>query len=471
MNTRPRPVAVLILLAGLNVSPVLAQSPPIERDRPKAGSFLKQIGLRLDPLPDKNGERPSHRPLNTDLANNLDPEEALAQRLQGVRLRQFLDQGANPEFQKQLQGLARKFLDDPKLLESLRKNLRPEDIERLGQSLRDGKIGNDPAMQKLLEEGKSLYKQGKLGKTLSAEEQKLLEKFGEKMKDGGIKPPITDKADNPVDNPTGGANQGGPTSGPETQPGDSPWDRLAEKSASWLERNLTNNVKNIDGWIDSPSGIFWRDTLTKLMKEAGETRSQTSNLTDRARGLTRHLPRISNWLPKNLMPKPAPLPNLPRLAMPNAPRPGVPSLADSGKVVLWAAVLGLVALVLWRGGGWWQQHRAAARASAWKLGPWPVRPGEVSTRADLVRAFEHLALLILGPIARTCHHLELGERLGASAASESSLTLADTRRRAAGTLARLYEQARYTPDEEKLPPEMMADARRELVYLAGVVQG
>ena len=81
----------------------------------------------------------------------------------------------------------------------------------------------------------------------------------------------------------------------------------------------------------------------------------------------------------------------------------------------------------------------------------------------MVRAFEHLALLRLGQEARTCHHLDLADRIGEQPGSD-----ADRRRTAAHALARLYEQARYTPDEEKLPPEMMASARRELTYLAGV---
>jgi hypothetical protein len=96
------------------------------------------------------------------------------------------------------------------------------------------------------------------------------------------------------------------------------------------------------------------------------------------------------------------------------------------------------------------------------LGPWPVRPGEVATRGDLVRAFEHLALLCLGPTARTCHHLELARLLGAQPAPDP-----ERRRDAAVDLAQVYEQARYTPDDEVLPDDLMRRARRELCYLAG----
>jgi hypothetical protein len=124
----------------------------------------------------------------------------------------------------------------------------------------------------------------------------------------------------------------------------------------------------------------------------------------------------------------------------------------------------MLAFVLWRVGGWWQRRRAELLNAGWRLGPWPVRPESVSTRGELVQAFEHLALLLLGPTARTCHHLELAGRMGAQPALDG-----DRRREAADDLARLYEQARYTPDNETLSPESMSRARRELCYLAGVI--
>jgi hypothetical protein len=78
-----------------------------------------------------------------------------------------------------------------------------------------------------------------------------------------------------------------------------------------------------------------------------------------------------------------------------------------------------------------------------------------------VRAFEHLALLQLGLQARTCHHLEVADRLGKQSGD-------DTARQQANNLAQLYEQARYAPEEETLSPEMMARARHDLCSLAGV---
>jgi hypothetical protein len=104
------------------------------------------------------------------------------------------------------------------------------------------------------------------------------------------------------------------------------------------------------------------------------------------------------------------------------------------------------------------RRRAAAADREWSLGPWPVNPAAVATREELVRAFEYLTLLCLGPTARFWNHLHIAARLGESAA----------RRTAAAHLANLYEQARYAPPEERLPDPDLQAARRHLCFLAGV---
>jgi hypothetical protein len=104
--------------------------------------------------------------------------------------------------------------------------------------------------------------------------------------------------------------------------------------------------------------------------------------------------------------------------------------------------------------------RQAARnpRKAWSAGPWPVDPSRVSTREDLIRAFEHLAVLCLGLPARTLNHLDLASRLGQTA---------DGRSGPAARLARLYERARYAPPDEPLPADELASARGDLSTLAG----
>jgi hypothetical protein len=82
----------------------------------------------------------------------------------------------------------------------------------------------------------------------------------------------------------------------------------------------------------------------------------------------------------------------------------------------------------------------------------------VRTRDELVRAFEYLALLRLGPAARHRNHREIAADLGAGG----------PRSAAAERLAGLYEQARYAPPDEVLPDADLAAARADLCLLAGV---
>ncbi len=117
----------------------------------------------------------------------------------------------------------------------------------------------------------------------------------------------------------------------------------------------------------------------------------------------------------------------------------------------------LLAVLLWRGAGWYQAYRARL-ASEWRLGPWPVEPGAVRTREQLVRAFEHLALLLFGLPARTMNHEELARGMAG---------LPATRAEDARELAAAYEQARYAPPQDELSDDRLAAARRQLASLAG----
>jgi len=463
MNTRRWLVSVLVMLLGWVALPpaggLLAETP--RRDRRETiiapRHPLELIGQALDDA--DPSDRPSHRAIDTDLADALSPEERLARRLLPSRdLKRFME---DKTFQDNLQALAKKLIQDPKLLESLQKQLSPEDIKKLKKKIRSdqGVDGADQALKKLFDEGK-------LGKILNPKDEELLKQWAEKLKGQGEEPsPSTNPDGPPLDKPSPGPPPEGPTPDPGDPSGPS-WGRLPEEAPDWFKKRIEGMVKNSD-WIEPFMGPSWRDTLADLAKRAAEESSQASGFTAGARGLMPYLPKASDFLPRNLRWRPPTqrLPSLPNIRLPHVPHaPSFPTLpgANPSKVVLWVVVLGVTTLLFWRAGGWWRQA-SAAQARIWKLGPWPVRPGEVSTRLDLVRAFEHLALLCLGQEARTRHHLELADRIGEQPAIDP-----DRRRQAARALARLYEQARYAPDEERLPPEMMASAQRELSYLAGV---
>jgi hypothetical protein len=188
---------------------------------------------------------------------------------------------------------------------------------------------------------------------------------------------------------------------------------------------------------ESPDFVTWDRRLTQLEDRFGSLRTR--------------LPSVS-W------PKAEPTPSTPA-GLVSAALPMPDSGPEGGQEIVLVCLASVTAgFVAWgmlrRRGllGW----SAADRGRA--LGPWPVRPEAVGTRHDLVRAFEYLAVLRLGPAARSQNHREIAERLGA----------ADVRQRgAAERLAALYEQARYAPPEEELPTEDLAAARAALTHLAG----
>src|SRR5262249_10384044 len=142
-----------------------------------------------------------------------------------------------------------------------------------------------------------------------------------------------------------------------------------------------------------------------------------------------------------------------RMSAPSASGEGL------GYAVLWLGVLALLGVLLWQlvlRAAW---QSAGKAPPGWQIGPWPLDPNAVATRAELVRAFEYLALLRLGPGARNQTHRAPAAGLGQAVAE---------RRRAADELATLYAHARYAPTDEPLTAADLAVARRSLCFLAGV---
>ena len=79
-----------------------------------------------------------------------------------------------------------------------------------------------------------------------------------------------------------------------------------------------------------------------------------------------------------------------------------------------------------------------------------LKPGEIRSRADVIAAFHDLALSPKLLVETWWTHRAAAHKL----AAESPKT-----RRAVDTLAEIYEQARYLPDDEELPADKIQSAR------------
>lgn len=414
-------------------------------------------------------ERPSHRPLTSALERELRPEEALENRLSRSRtLKQIRDKLDDKSAHADIHELARKLMKDEQFMESLRTQFtNPEDLERiLGKVGKGDGIGDDPELHRVI-------RQGLRNQNLNAEDKEKMRDWSDMLREKGVferreppRPLGTKGRDDGMGKmrPTGVGPP--PSIPPPPLPAPMrvpPLPKREETTPEWLKKRIEQMAADLDRWKDSPAAKSWMNAFQGVSSRMPKNPLDTPALTQRANRLSGYLPRLNNVLPKIKPPRlPEPwLPRLPNLAVPRMRGPDSP-LAAPGRGLVWIVVLGVLGVVLWRAGSWFERVRAA-RASAWKLGPWPVRPEDVATRGELVRAFEYLALLRLGREARTHHHLDLARQLG------QQPTLDQNRcRDAAQDLAQLYEQARYTPDDERLAEEDLHRARRELCYLAGV---
>ena len=144
-----------------------------------------------------------------------------------------------------------------------------------------------------------------------------------------------------------------------------------------------------------------------------------------------------------------------------APMGGAPDISRSA--VLGLAAIGFVAFLTWR----ILSHMGAANhddwtqaglngPSGWRLGPWPVEPRSIKTRDDVIRAFEYLSLLELGPSALTWNHVDIALALGRQSPTLSANAL---------DLGACYEQARYAPWSEAMSAADIRTAREEILRM------
>ncbi len=363
--------------------------------------------------------------------------------------------------QDQMQGL----LNDPSFLGNLNQLSKPE-LQQLRDKLLNGTgLQQDPNWNRLLQQAQSSQK-------LDPQKIEMLRQW---MERSNPKPSVSGT--------TGSVDStGAPSSPTGLNPPSSAWPTpLAERgeSTSWLDRLQEDGLKWFADNFDDAGGEMLNalldaggkgdnNPLADLLREAQRPDFDSAQWNERFSGLSQYLPNMGELLRER-----GGLWNDARSIFHDAHPSALPNLSLSkpasarGDSDAWIA--SLLSLLLLSAMGF-AIYRLRARPAnlrtteegAWRLGGWPTSPNGISTRADLVAAFEYLALSQLGISASTCHHRALAERLGEQDGDRRA------RRLAAETLAWLYEKARYAPAAETLSQDEWTDARLALCLLAGV---
>lgn len=408
-------------------------------------------------LPSHAPAKPSHH----DLPGGLDldnPQEMMAERLKELHdLHELQDQVSE-------------LLQDREFLQSLQQ--LPEDkLKRLREKMMSGAgLGKDQNWDDLLRKAASKQK-------LGPKHIDMLRNWADRAED---KPPSAQEpnarngqaADTPATPP---ADPNALNSTASTPPGKPPepsfYDRIQDEGSKWLMDHLDDVGGDVLDAMTGMGNTANGGPFADLLRSIHQLDLSEWNVSEKAMRVAGYLPKMGEflheqggaWNEVRSLFKNTPVPALSRFSAASAslPSPTQPSRDSWVPVLLSLLMLGLIILLVFRMAAR-SQARTDSGGDNWRLGPWPVSPDAVSTRQDVVRAFEYVALLCLGPAAGACHHRELAERLAEQENDNPK------RRQAAETLAWLYEQARYAPESESLSPEELTDARHALRSLAGV---
>jgi hypothetical protein len=375
----------------------------------------------------------------------------------------------------QLQDQVQELLQDPEFAEQLEK-IPKQDLRRLREKILSGNgLKQDKNWNTLLEQATSAHK-------LNEHQVDLLRRFAERA--DKIIPTQTPAGPSPGVVPTPPTSssqpqnmQQGPRgfSSPAAPKEASWWERFQAKSTDWIKDHVDDLGNDLADAIFDFAGTDQGAPLADLLSTLKTPDFSGGGLAEPASDLANHLPDVGAFLNKQRgvwdevgsifrharetsMSSVGGSPHMPSL-------PAAPSTRgdDWGTGAFMLLSLAVLLLLFWKMGGWSKLQTGRGNSGEWQLGPWPVQPGAVSTRQDLVRAFEHLALLRLGRDASTCHHHELADRLAGVNDTDNARC-----RQAANLLAWLYEQARYAPAEVSLSAEELTEARHALCFFAGV---
>lgn len=334
-----------------------------------------------------------------------------------------------------------------------------------------GDIVNDPAIRRQIEKQKVGTPEQLQALDKLADDLKLRKRTPMTPPDvGPVQPPPSDNRpptpptpENPKTPPSPPAT---PTPSPNTPQNTESKPQSEESSQNWFQQRL----KDVQGWAKD-QGNNLGNSMQDWLKNSGiDLSGVTNDITRQIKGLLPDLngmeisglrDKLMGWLPKenglgniNLTPD-----NLPSIGTPGVSTTGFGGI---GQILLIGLFIGgglILIAVLLASSKALLEHR---NKKEWQLGPWPVRPENVHTQEDLIKAFEYLALLRLGRDASTFNHIdiatELANRFGGMLKPQQAVE----------HLVHLYEQARYAPATEPLSSDELMKVRQELSLLAGV---
>lgn len=235
--------------------------------------------------------------------------------------------------------------------------------------------------------------------------------------------------------------------------------KVAERTElrKWLDDSPAwqRAFEDLRGSLEQPGlqGAQAGDWTSKLLAPEGGAWKIADGTLDRLRNLPKlnfdRLPWPRNFSGIGNIP----MPNVDSPSMPNVGGPSLPSLSTGAS---WLLLVLIVAVVGWRLLRWMGPRKRAA-ATRSEVGPWPVPPESVATHADLILAFDYLALRTLGLTVKSWNHHAIADRWR---------QLTPDCAEAAAALAQLYEIARYTTSPEELNASTQDRARRALTQLA-----
>ena len=365
------------------------------------------------------------------------------------RLQTEKDLGPLKDLVRQIMADPKKFHLDPKQFKDLK--LEDQKVKQAFEHL----LKNDPELQKSLrkwvQQNQSDQQPDKVRKSLKELDQILKQK--------GL-------ADNQPKTPEGRT----PPSAVKSQDSAKPKIAASPNTVEQMMKKVQNSnlghwlqdspawkqaFKDLRSSLDKPTTSPWKlgDLPSQWLAPDSKAWKLGEETLDRLKNMPR--PDLERWNMNLSVPGLGniPTPNLGPPALPPFTGPTLPSMSTAATWLVFALLCVFAGLQIMR----WSRRAPASVDARAVLGPWPVAPERVTTRAELVQAFDYLALLTLGLQVRSWNHQAIARGWCQAFPSYTP---------SAQLLARLYEQARYTDGVETLSEAQRNQVRQSLRQLA-----